>query len=66
MTAAYLGVPDIELRFGPEPRGWQGDVPVVRFSSDKLRSLGWSNHYTTRAALKDSITSVLAELANGA
>ena len=42
-------------------RGWKGDVPVVRFSSDKLRQLGWTNRYTSREALIDSIDHNIAE-----
>lgn len=61
MTATYLGVPDIELRFGPEPRGWKGDVPIVRFSSAKIRELGWTNRHSTREALEDSIAAILEE-----
>ena len=28
-----------EVRYGSEPRGWKGDVPVVRLSTDKIRAL---------------------------
>lgn len=66
MTASYLGHPNLELRFGPEPRGWKGDVPVVRFSSEKIRALGWSNKYTTKAALEDSIAQILSDTSRGA
>ena len=38
-------------------RGWQGDVPVVRLDTDRIRSLGWANARTTRQALADSLDS---------
>ncbi len=51
----------VEYEFTGGSRGWKGDVPIVRFSSDKLRALGWSNRYTSREALIDSIDHNIAE-----
>ncbi len=42
-------------------RGWKGDVPVVRFNTDKIRALGWKNERTCREALRDSLLSMLAD-----
>jgi UDP-glucose 4-epimerase len=50
-----LGLEDVSYEFTGGNRGWKGDVPIVRFSSDKLRERGWSNKYTSREALIDSI-----------
>jgi len=61
-----LGLHDVAYRFTGGARGWKGDVPVVRFSSDKLRALGWTNAYTSREALIDSIDHNIAEAAAGA
>lgn len=52
---------DVAYEFTGGTRGWKGDVPIVRFSSDKLRALGWSNAYTSREALIDSIDHNIAE-----
>ncbi|HWI73801.1 MAG TPA: NAD-dependent dehydratase, partial [Baekduia sp.] len=52
---------DVTYEFTGGTRGWKGDVPIVRFSSDKLRALGWSNAYTSREALIDSIDHNIAE-----
>jgi UDP-glucose 4-epimerase len=60
-----LGLDDVAYEFTGGTRGWKGDVPVVRFSSDKLRTLGWSNAYTSREALIDSIDHNIAEAAAG-
>jgi UDP-glucose 4-epimerase len=54
---------EVAYEFTGGTRGWKGDVPVVRFSSDKLRALGWSNAYTSREALIDSIDHNIAEAA---
>jgi UDP-glucose 4-epimerase len=39
-------------------RGWKGDVPVVRISTDKIRALGWRNRRSGREALRDSMASM--------
>jgi UDP-glucose 4-epimerase len=49
------------VAYGTESRGWKGDVPVVRFDSTKLRATGWSNAYTSREALIDSIDHNIVE-----
>jgi UDP-glucose 4-epimerase len=56
-----LGLEEVVYEYTGGSRGWKGDVPVVRFSSDKLRALGWTNNYTSRAALIDSIDHNIAE-----
>jgi UDP-glucose 4-epimerase len=58
-----LGLSDVVYEFTGGTRGWKGDVPVVRFSSDKLRQLGWTNRYSSREALIDSIDHNIAEAA---
>jgi UDP-glucose 4-epimerase len=60
-----LGLGDVAYEFTGGTRGWKGDVPVVRFSSDKLRTLGWTNAYTSREALIDSIDHNIAEAGAG-
>lgn len=43
-------------------RGWKGDVPVIRMNSEKIRSLGWSNSYTTEQALYESMSAMYKEV----
>lgn len=43
-------------------RGWRGDVPIVRMSSDRIRKLGWSNKYTSAQALSASMSEMLKEI----
>jgi UDP-glucose 4-epimerase len=60
-----LGLSKVIYSFTGGDRGWKGDVPVVRFDSQKLRSKGWSNHRTSREALRDSIDSLIADARAG-
>ena len=46
-------------------RGWRGDVPVVRLSTDRIRALGWTNMRTGRQALRASMESMLADARDG-
>ncbi|HMJ36125.1 MAG TPA: NAD-dependent epimerase/dehydratase family protein [Baekduia sp.] len=56
-----LGLVDVVYEYTGGSRGWKGDVPVVRFNSDKLRRLGWRSTRTSREALEDSIDHNVAE-----
>tara|TARA_Y100000590_G_scaffold406914_1_gene496651 strand:- start:1536 stop:1991 length:456 start_codon:yes stop_codon:yes gene_type:complete len=40
-------------------RGWKGDVPIVRLNSNKIRSLGWKNRYSSKEAIELSINKML-------
>jgi UDP-glucose 4-epimerase len=64
LVVEAMGLEGVETQFGATPRGWKGDVPVVRFSSEKLRRRGWSNRYTSREALADAARASVAEAAH--
>jgi UDP-glucose 4-epimerase len=42
-------------------RGWKGDVPVVRLNADKIRSLGWAPHHTSREAMRSALREMIAD-----
>ena len=44
-----------KLKYGSQSGGWQGDVPIVRFNTDKIRSLGWDNKYNSKQAIQSAI-----------
>ena len=46
---------DVAINYGEDSFGWVGDVPVVRFSSEKIRTLGWENKYTSHEAIERAI-----------
>jgi UDP-glucose 4-epimerase len=47
------------------PRGWQGDVPVVRLNTDRIKSLGWRCKRTSRQALQESMTDLVEDVRAG-
>lgn len=51
----------VDLQFGTTPRGWKGDVPVVRLNTDRIQTLGWKCSRPTALALKDSILAMLPD-----
>jgi UDP-glucose 4-epimerase len=56
----------VDVRYGPSPRGWAGDVPVVRLATERIRSLGWEPSTGSREALRASMEAMLADLETGA
>ena len=58
-----MGLDGVDVELGKTPGGWKGDVPIVRFSSAKLRARGWRSRWTSREALADSARAILEEAA---
>ena len=54
---------EVELEYTGGARGWKGDVPIVRLSTDRIRSIGWTCRRPTREALRASLTSMLEDRA---
>jgi UDP-glucose 4-epimerase len=61
MVVERLGLENVNHVFTGGSRGWKGDVPMVRFDTRKIRTLGWSNRFSSREALLESIESNIAE-----
>jgi UDP-glucose 4-epimerase len=61
LVSQRLGLADLRCEYGSEPRGWKGDVPVVRFRSGKLAARGWRCRRSSTEALLDSIEANIAE-----
>jgi UDP-glucose 4-epimerase len=63
LAAEVLGLePDeVEYEYTGGSRGWKGDVPIVRLNTDRIRSLGWSNRYSSREALRESLSALVEE-----
>lgn len=56
----------VEVAYGPSPRGWKGDVPIVRLSTERIRALGWKPSGGSEEALRTSMAAMLADLEAGA
>ena len=54
-----MGLKNVSLLFGPEKRGWKGDVPIVRFSLDKIHKLGWFAKMSSEEAVRRSVSEML-------
>lgn len=55
---------NVKFIFSGGNRGWKGDVPVVRLNSDKIREIGWENHYSTAEAITLSLQSIYEDAMN--
>jgi len=61
LVVQRLGLQNVRYEYGDSARGWKGDVPIVRFRSEKLEALGWRCGHTSAEALIDSIDANIAE-----
>jgi len=62
LCVEHLHLENVRFHYTGGDKGWQGDVPIVRFDTDKIRALGWTNAYTSEAALANSIQSVIQNI----
>ena len=65
LVVERMGLEKIPFSFTGGDRGWKGDVPIVRFRSAKLASLGWRCTYSSREAIIASIDANIAEATVG-
>jgi UDP-glucose 4-epimerase len=61
LVVERMGLQGVEYQYTGGDRGWKGDVPIVRFRSDKLAARGWQCVRGSREALIDSIDSNIQE-----
>lgn len=55
----------VEFEYTGGDRGWKGDIPVVRLSIDRIKSLGWHCSAGSRQALRESMLAMLPDLKTG-
>lgn len=65
LEALGLSTDTTRLTYTGGDRGWKGDVPVVRLSTARIRSLGWRNERSSAEALRDSLVSMLEDARAG-
>lgn len=61
IVVEVMGLRNVAYIYSGGSRGWKGDVPVIRLNSDKLRSIGWRNQYTSKEAICCSVQSMLED-----
>lgn len=47
-----MGLKDVRFKYTGGSRGWPGDVPVVHFSVEKMKGLGWRAKHTSDDAVR--------------
>lgn len=57
-----LELPAVEITYGSSAKGWSGDVPIIRFSSGKIRKLGWKSRHTSAEAMRLSVQGMIRNL----
>ncbi|MBX7151555.1 SDR family NAD(P)-dependent oxidoreductase [bacterium] len=57
-----MGLKNVNVRYTGGERGWQGDVPQVRLSPDKLAKLGWRAQYSSDEAVRVAVKDLLMQL----
>lgn len=59
--ALNIDVNNVKFEYSGGSRGWKGDVPIVRLSSNRIRSLGWLPKRKSAAALLDAMKAMSSE-----
>jgi UDP-glucose 4-epimerase len=61
-----LGLPVApRFEYSGGDRGWKGDVPIVRLSTDRIRQLGWTCRRGSMDALRDSLLTLIEDARAG-
>jgi len=56
-----MSLKDTEIIYEQNSAGWIGDVPIVRFSTEKIRKLGWVNKLNSKQAIVNCVKHMLSE-----
>jgi UDP-glucose 4-epimerase len=55
----------VTYHFSGGDRGWKGDVPIIRFATERIRALGWECRRSSKEALRASILDMLSDARHG-
>ena len=61
-VVAALSLKNVKMNYEEEPIGWNGDVSIVRLSSEKIRSLGWKNKKSSIEAIRLAIKEIIGNI----
>jgi UDP-glucose 4-epimerase len=56
---------DVKIKYTGGDRGWPGDVPQVRFNTEKMKKLGWQASRSSNDAVIKTIKEILPEFGIG-
>jgi UDP-glucose 4-epimerase len=63
IAVGCVGLPagSVPFEFSGGSRGWKGDVPVVRINTSRIRSLGWTNTFSSGEALRAAMMALITD-----
>lgn len=56
-----MGLSNVRLKYTGGDRGWPGDVPKVRYNTEKMEKLGWRARFTSDQAVIETIRRLLSK-----
>ena len=65
IAAEVVGCDAVSFEFTGGDRGWQGDVPIIRLNTERIRSLGWTNRMDSVRAIRASLITLLDQAKAG-
>ena len=61
IVAEEMGLSGVKSKYTGGRRGWSGDVPVVHFNVEKMKSLGWEAKYSSDEAVRLAARKLIEE-----
>jgi len=58
---SHMKLSDVEINYTGGASGWPGDVPVIRLSTEKLRSVGWRPQLSSKEAITMAVQEILSD-----
>ena len=56
-----MNLSKVKIEYTGGDVGWAGDIRMVRFNTDKIKSFGWKAEYTSQQAIEKSVELMLGE-----
>ena len=51
----------INVQYGDSPRGWRGDVPIVKLDTQRMTALGWTPKLSSNEAVRRTIREIVEQ-----
>lgn len=62
MVVEEMGLSHVKFRYSGGDRGWSGDVPQVRFNTQKMEKLGWKPKFSSDQTVRRAIKFLIEEI----